>query len=82
VLLKIIFRRGKSEIPESRIEMEESRRESEERRDVTEAPSDWEDGVVIFLVDWVYEAASIQLMQESRGNHIGGRHPCFDPIST
>jgi hypothetical protein len=55
VLLKTVFRRGKSEIPESRIEMEESRRESEERRDVTEALSDWEDGVAIFLVDWVCE---------------------------
>ena len=40
VLLKTVFRRGKSEVPESRIEMDESRRESEERRDVTEALND------------------------------------------
>jgi hypothetical protein len=39
--------RGKSEIPESRIEMDESRRDSEERREVTDALSDWEDGVAI-----------------------------------
>lgn len=31
------LRRGKSEIPESRIEMEESRRERELRREVTDA---------------------------------------------
>jgi hypothetical protein len=40
VLLNTVFRRGKSEIPESSIEMEESRREREERRDVTEALRD------------------------------------------
>lgn len=41
--------RGKSEIPESRIEMDESRRDSEERREVTDALSDWEDGVAISI---------------------------------
>jgi hypothetical protein len=51
VLLKTVFRRGKSEIPESRIEMEESRREREERNEVTDALSDWEEGVVILIVD-------------------------------
>lgn len=51
VLLRTVFRRGKSEIPESRIEMDESRREREERSDVTEAFNDWEDGVVILIVD-------------------------------
>lgn len=51
MLLRTVFRRGKSEIPESRIEMDESRRESEERSDATEAFNDWEDGVVILIVD-------------------------------
>jgi len=44
-----VFRRGKSEIPESRMEIEESSRERELRREVTDAVSearDWE--VVIF----------------------------------
>lgn len=52
VLLKTVFRRGKSEIPESRIEMEESRREREERKEVTDALSDWEAGVAILTCDW------------------------------
>ena len=37
VELKTVFRRGKSEIPLSRMEIEESSREREERREVTEA---------------------------------------------
>jgi hypothetical protein len=49
VLLRTVFMRGKSEIPESRIEMDESRRDSEERREVTDALSDWEDGVAISI---------------------------------
>jgi hypothetical protein len=40
VLLKTDFRRGKSEMPASRIEIDESRRESEDRRELTDAPSD------------------------------------------
>jgi hypothetical protein len=51
LLLKTVFRRGKSAIPESRIEIDESRRESEERREVTDALSDWEDGVVILYIE-------------------------------
>jgi hypothetical protein len=34
---RTVFRRGKSEIPESRMDIEESRRVREERRDVTDA---------------------------------------------
>jgi hypothetical protein len=40
VLLKTDFRRGKSEMPASRIEIDESRRESEDRRELTDAPRD------------------------------------------
>jgi hypothetical protein len=46
VLERTVFKRGKSEIPESRIEMLESRRERELRREETEAlreaAEDWE----------------------------------------
>jgi hypothetical protein len=51
VLLKTVLSRGKSEIPESRIEMDESSSESDERKEATDALSDWEDGVVILIVD-------------------------------
>jgi hypothetical protein len=37
VLLSTVFKRGKSDIPASRIEIEESRRVREERREVTDA---------------------------------------------
>jgi hypothetical protein len=47
--------RGKSEIPESRIEMDESRRDSEERREVTDALSDWQDGVAISIYSLVLQ---------------------------
>lgn len=39
--VRTIFRRGKSEIPASRIEMLESRREREFRREETEEERDW-----------------------------------------
>jgi hypothetical protein len=48
---KTVFRRGKSEIPASRMLIEESRRERELRREVTDAlreARDWE--VAIFYV--------------------------------
>lgn len=43
MLDKTVLRRGKSEIPWSRIAIEESRRESEERREETDAASDADD---------------------------------------
>lgn len=46
------FRRGKSEMPESRIEIEESRRERELRREVTDAVSELRDWEVEFV--WLY----------------------------
>lgn len=51
VELNTVFRRGKSDIPASRMDIEESRRESEDRRDVTDALSDAaeeEDELAIF----------------------------------
>jgi hypothetical protein len=44
-----VFRRGKSEIPESRMEIEESRRERELRREVTDAASEARDCEVVIL---------------------------------
>ena len=46
VLLSTFFIRGKSRMPESRIEIEESRRLREERRDETE------EARVVMLWDW------------------------------
>ena len=46
-----VFRRGKSEIPESRIEIEESRRESELRREVTDALREARDCEVVIAID-------------------------------
>ncbi len=49
-----VFRRGKSEIPASRIEIEESSRVRELRREVTDALSearDWD--VVILRCEWM-----------------------------
>lgn len=40
VLVNTVLRRGKSEMPWSRMAMEESSREREERREETEAASD------------------------------------------
>jgi hypothetical protein len=40
---RTFLRRGKSEMPASRMDIEESRREREERREVTDALSDWRD---------------------------------------
>jgi hypothetical protein len=51
------FRRGKSEIPESRIEIEESRRESELRREVTDALREARECEVVILVDCVCSVA-------------------------
>lgn len=63
VELNTVFRRGKSEIPLSRMDIEESRRESEERREVTEA---------------VREAAACEvdifvLCCKEKGNVVGAR---------
>jgi len=46
---RTVFRRGKSEIPESRIEIEESRRESELRNEVTDALSEARDCDVVIV---------------------------------
>jgi hypothetical protein len=55
-----VFRRGKSAIPASRMEIEESRRVREERRDVTDALSEAadEDWFAILLVVWNLERGS------------------------
>jgi hypothetical protein len=47
---KTVFRRGKSEIPESRIEIEESRRVRELRSEVTDALSEARDCEVVILI--------------------------------
>ena len=50
---RTVFRRGKSEIPASRIEIEESRRERELRSDVTDALSEARDCEVIIAYVFV-----------------------------
>ncbi len=47
---KTVFKRGKSEIPASRMEIEESRRVREERREVTDALREARDCVVVILL--------------------------------
>jgi hypothetical protein len=50
---KTVFKRGKSLIPASRMEIEESRRVSDERREVTDALSEARDCEVdIFVLLW------------------------------
>ena len=55
MLERTVFKRGKSEIPESRIEMLESRRERELRREETEAlreaAEDWELVILYQMVE-------------------------------
>lgn len=65
------FRRGKSEIPESRIEIEESRRESELRREVTDARREARDCEVVILVDCV---CSVVLRWDWGCEEIGRAH--------
>ena len=47
---KTVFKRGKSLIPASRMEIEESRRVREERREVTDALREARDWVVVILL--------------------------------
>jgi hypothetical protein len=49
-----VLRRGKSEMPASRMEIEESRREREERSEVTDALSEAADEDCVAIVFWVW----------------------------